>query len=83
MPVEHWKPVARDGVDTLTRSYTFADWAASLAFVERVVAVAKAQDHDPLIEISGGAVTIHVWSHDVAGISDRDERFATAVNALP
>jgi len=82
MPVEHWKPVARDGVDTLTRSFTFADWTASLAFVDSIVAIARAQDHDPLIEISGGQVTIHVWSHDVAGISDRDERFATAVNAL-
>lgn len=82
MHVEHWQTVAREGVNTLKRAYTFADWAASLAFVERVVGVARAQDHDPLVEVSGGSVAVITWSHDVAGISDRDERFAAAVNAL-
>ena len=80
--VEGWKHTTRDGVDTLHRSYTFADWAASIAFVQQLVTIAKAQDHDPLVEISGGSVQVYTWSHDVAGVSDRDVRYATAVNAL-
>jgi len=82
MNVEHWQHTTRDGVDTLHRRYTFADWAASIAFVEQLITIARAQDHDPLVEISGGSVAVYVWSHDVAGVSDRDVRFASTVNAL-
>lgn len=82
MQVEHWQQTTRDNCAALTRTFTFADWPQTLAFVQQVGAIAVAHDHDPLIELTGGRVTLWVWSHDVAGLSSRDERFANAVNAL-
>jgi 4a-hydroxytetrahydrobiopterin dehydratase len=77
---EHWTKIKHDGVETLRRSFVFPDWAQALAFVNRVGAIADSQDHHPLIELSWGSVVIWVWSHDVAGISDRDHAFCAAVD---
>ncbi|HEY1099739.1 MAG TPA: 4a-hydroxytetrahydrobiopterin dehydratase [Myxococcota bacterium] len=82
MQVEHWQQTTRDDCAALTRTFTFSDWTQTLAFVNAIGALAQAQDHDPLVELTGGRVTLWVWSHDVRGLSSRDERFATAVNAL-
>ncbi|MDP2342981.1 MAG: 4a-hydroxytetrahydrobiopterin dehydratase [Deltaproteobacteria bacterium] len=77
-----WSVVAKDGVDVLTRTWKFDDWAKALAFVNQVGAVADKQDHHPLVELTWGRVTLFTWSHDVKGLTARDERFCTAVNAL-
>ena len=82
MQIEGWQQVLLDGVATLTRTFTFKDWAEALAFVNRVGGVADAQDHHPLVELTWGRVTIHVWSHDAKGLTSRDDRFCRAVNAL-
>ncbi len=81
-PVSHWDVIAKDGVLALKRTFGFADWAQALAFVNRVGALADAQDHHPLVELTWGRVTLFSWSHDVKGLSPRDERFCLAVNAL-
>lgn len=82
MTIDHWQPTTKDGCDALTRTFTFANWSEALAFLNKVGAVADGQDHHPLAEITWGRVTITVWSHDVGGLSDRDQRFCEAVNAL-
>ena len=81
-PHPGWTVVARDGVDVLTRTFTFPDWGGALAFVKRVGAVADEQDHHPLVELTWGRVTLWTWSHDIKALSARDERFCLAVNAL-
>jgi 4a-hydroxytetrahydrobiopterin dehydratase len=82
MQVEHWTEIDHDGVAALQRSLSFPDWQRALAFVNRVGAIADAQDHHPLVELSWGKVVLTVWSHDAGGLTDRDARFCTAVNAL-
>lgn len=82
MHVEGWTEAPRAAVTTLTRTFTFPDWAQALAFVNKVGAIADAQDHHPLVELTWGRVTLSVWSHDVNGLSPRDEKFCRAVNAL-
>jgi 4a-hydroxytetrahydrobiopterin dehydratase len=77
-----WEVVSRDGVHVLTRTFKFANWTEALAFVNKVGAVADQQDHHPLVELTWGRVTLWSWSHDVKGLSARDERFCAAVNAL-
>lgn len=80
-----WERVERrdpDAVMTLRRTFTFADWTEALAFVNKVGAIADAQDHHPLVELTWGRVTLHVWSHDAKGLTKRDDVFCAAVDAL-
>ncbi len=82
MQIDHWTKEPRNGVTTLTRTLKFPDWKTALAFVNAIGAIGEAQDHHALVELEWGRVTIHVWSHDVKGLSDRDERYCRAVNEL-
>ena len=63
-------------------SVRFPDFAAALAFVDAVGAVAEAQSHHPEIDLRWGRVVLGVSSHDVGGLTDRDLRFARAVDPL-
>jgi 4a-hydroxytetrahydrobiopterin dehydratase len=80
--VVSWDVVTHDGCDALRRTFSFANWSEALAFLNKVGAIADAQDHHPLAEITWGRVTITVWSHDVGGLSERDRRFCETTNAL-
>ena len=82
MQVSGWRSEARDGVTTLVRTWTFPDWAGAIAFVNAVSAVAEAQQHHPLVELTWGRVTCRVWTHDVKGLSTLDEKLCLAINAL-
>lgn len=82
LTVAGWDNVDREGTATLSRTFTFADWRAALAFVNAVGAIADAQDHHPQVELSWGKVRLQVWSHDANGLTPRDRRFCEAVNAL-
>jgi 4a-hydroxytetrahydrobiopterin dehydratase len=81
--VEHWTAVERAGVVVLTRSFSFPDWKTALAFVNAVGALADAQDHHPLVELTWGRVTLFVWTHDEGGVGPRDIALCRGINALP
>ena len=43
--VPEWKVVARDGIDTLERVYSFPDFSSAMAFSVRVGMLAEAEGH--------------------------------------
>lgn len=58
----------------LTRTWTFPDFLAALAFVQRVGAIAEQANHHPDIDIRYNQVQLALISHDVGGITPRDAR---------
>lgn len=66
----------------LMLSVKFPDFATALAFVDAVGEVAEEQDHHPDIDLRWGRVVLAVASHDVGGLTERDLRFAAAVDNL-
>ena len=62
--------------DALVRDYRFADFAAALAFVVEVGAVAQAKDHHPDVALGWGKVKLTWSTHDAGGITDRDRELA-------
>ena len=58
------------------------DFAAALALVDRIGAIAEEQQHHPDLDLRWGRVHVVTSSHDVGGITDRDVRLATAVNEV-
>lgn len=65
----------------IVRTYTFADFRAALAFVNRVGALAEQQTHHPDIAIHYNEVRLTLWSHDAGDVTDRDLRLAAAIDA--
>jgi 4a-hydroxytetrahydrobiopterin dehydratase len=66
---------ARRG-DALTKTYTFATFAAGIDFVSRVAKLADARNHHPDIDIRYTKITCLLTTHDAGGVTDSDLKLA-------
>jgi len=66
----------------IRRTYSFPDFRASMAFVNRVADAAEAADHHPDIDIRYSKVTLGLVTHDAGGITWRDTKLAEEADAL-
>lgn len=76
--IDGWQ--AEDG--KLVRRYKFANFAESLAFVNRVGEIAEAADHHPDITFGWGYAEIATTTHDRGGVTDVDISLAEQINSL-
>jgi 4a-hydroxytetrahydrobiopterin dehydratase len=67
---------------TIARKLRFADFAAAIAFVNRLADVAEAADHHPDILIHYREVTLTLWTHTVDGLTAKDFELAAAVEKI-
>ncbi len=68
--------------DALTRTFTFDDYAAGIAFAVRLGFAAEAKNHHPDLHIGWRRVQV-VWStHDAGGITALDTEMAERTDAL-
>jgi 4a-hydroxytetrahydrobiopterin dehydratase len=65
----------------LIHDYSFPDFVAAMAFVNRVAGLAESANHHPDIDIRYNQVRLGLVSHDANGITSRDIRMAAALNA--
>ena len=70
--IPSWSLVERDGVTRLERVFTFPDFAAALAFTDRVGALAEQEDHHPALLTEWGRVTVTWWTHKIRGLHRND-----------
>jgi len=63
----------------IRRTWTFADFEASMAFVNEVAARARAADHHPDIDVRYTKVTLALSTHDAGGLTERDFDLAEAI----
>jgi 4a-hydroxytetrahydrobiopterin dehydratase len=74
-----WERAAKPA---LTKTFTFGDYAAGIAFAVRLGFAAEARDHHPDIHIGWRRVQV-VWStHDAGGITALDAEMAERTDAL-
>jgi len=66
----------------LTRSITFPDFKAAIAFVNQVAAFAEAANHHPDIDIRYNKVRLALITHDSGGITQKDVDLATSIDAV-
>jgi 4a-hydroxytetrahydrobiopterin dehydratase len=64
----------------LAKTFLFPDFAAALAFVNRVGEAAEQLGHHPDIHLAWGRVDIETWSHDVASVTERDFALAGEID---
>ena len=56
----------------LLRRYKVKDFAAALALVNRIGAVAEEQRHHPDLAFGWGWVELKVWTHKIDGLTESD-----------
>jgi 4a-hydroxytetrahydrobiopterin dehydratase len=72
-----------DEIDgALQRTFELETFPAALDFVNRVGALAEAEDHHPDIAISYRDVTLRWWTHTAGGVTDRDRELAAKTDEL-
>ena len=73
---------ARDG-DSIVREYKRADFAAAIAFVNRVAELAQDANHHPDIFVHGwNRVRLALSTHSEGGLTDADFALARQIDAL-
>jgi 4a-hydroxytetrahydrobiopterin dehydratase len=66
----------------LERTYELASFEDAIAFVNRVAALAEAEDHHPEIAIAYRQVTLRWSTHSAGGITERDRELARRSDEL-
>jgi len=64
----------------LVRTFTWTDFKAALAFVNRVGLLAEAAGHHPDIDIRYNRVRLALVSHDAGGLTAKDFDLAAEIN---
>ena len=65
----------------IRRTWAFADFRGSMAFVQRVADLAEAANHHPDIDIRYSKVTLALSTHDAGGLTARDFALAEAIGS--
>lgn len=76
-----WRIVERERVPRLERAYRFENFAAALAFTNRVGAIAEQEGHHPAILTEWGRVTVTWWTHAIGGLHRNDFVMAAKTDA--
>ena len=80
--LEGWE-LSGDGADVaIEKTFSFANYFDTMAFVNAVAFIAHAQDHHPDLAVSYGKCTVRFNTHDVQGLSVTDFDCATRIEAL-
>ena len=68
--------------DAIQRTYSFADFLGSIAFVNAIAARAEEVQHHPDILVRYAKVTLTLSTHDCGGLSEKDLVFAADSDRL-
>ncbi len=66
----------------ITRTFQFADFAASMGFVTRIALAAEKADHHPDIDIRWDKVVLTLSTHSAGGLTQKDLDVAATADTL-
>ncbi|MGC1341014.1 MAG: 4a-hydroxytetrahydrobiopterin dehydratase [Candidatus Binataceae bacterium] len=67
--------------DAIAKQFEFKEFMDAIRFVEKVAKIAEAADHHPDMLINYRRVTFTCSTHDQGGITDKDFRLASNIEA--
>ena len=80
--LDGWK-LHGDGQDVaIEKTFSFANFLQTIAFVNAIAYLAEKQDHHPEVLVTYGKCSVRFNTHDVQGISITDLECAALVDAL-
>lgn len=75
-----WQFCANDNV--LCRTFRFKSYSETIEFVNKVAAIAEAQDHHPELQVSYRRCKVNYKTHTVDGITENEFICAALIDAL-
>ena len=72
---------AREG-DAIAKTYRFANYHETMAFVNVTAWISHREDHHPDIAVGWGQCTVTYWTHAIGGLSENDFICAAKIDAL-
>jgi 4a-hydroxytetrahydrobiopterin dehydratase len=66
----------------LERTFERPSFLEGIGFVQKIAALAEAQDHHPDIDIRWRKITLRLSTHDAGGLTWRDTKLAADIDAL-
>jgi len=66
----------------LCKSWTLASFDAAVARFNQIAQLAQVQDHHPEVLSSYTQLHVRIWTHDVAGLTEKDFTLARSIDAL-
>ena len=66
----------------LVKEYSFNNFAAALAWVNRIGELAEQQNHHPDIRLGWGYVRVEIWTHKIDGLTESDFVLAAKIDEL-
>ena len=80
--LEGWTLTGNDTAVAIEKTFSFANYYETLAFVNAVAFIAHGQDHHPDLSVHFNRCVVRYNTHDVGGISMTDFDCAARVDAL-
>ena len=77
-----WKLIQVEGMDRLTRTFTFNNFQEALAFTNQVGQIAELENHHPALLTEWGRVTVTWWTHKIRGLHVNDFVMAAKTDGL-
>jgi 4a-hydroxytetrahydrobiopterin dehydratase len=71
-----------DDAHRIERKFTFRNFRAALAFVDKVGALAEAEDHHPDISFGWGYATVSLHTHKIKGLHENDFIMAAKIDRI-
>lgn len=72
---------ARDGI-TITKTYRFANYYETMAFVNATAWISHREDHHPDLAVGYNQCQVHYTTHAIGGLSENDFICAAKLDAL-
>ena len=70
--IPEWALIKEDNIECLRRIYPLKNFAAALAFTNKVGELAEREAHHPALLTEWGRVTITWWTHKIKGLHIND-----------
>ena len=80
--ISDWEILTAEGVERLSRTFKFRNFAEALAITNQVGELAEAEGHHPAILTEWGKVTVQWWTHKIKGLHRNDLIMAAKTDAL-
>ena len=80
--IDNWKLVGDGPTVAIEKTFTFANYFETMAFVNAVAFIAHVQDHHPDMSVHYNRCVVRFNTHDVGGISVSDFDCAAQVDTL-
>jgi 4a-hydroxytetrahydrobiopterin dehydratase len=76
--VPHWSQQGQ----SIAQTFQFKDFAAAIAFVNKVATLADQAWHHPDIDVRWNKVTLTLSTHEAGGLTERDFSLAASIDAM-